>query len=285
MAIELKLDAFEGPLDLLLHLIEKNKVSIYDIPIALITEQYMEYIDAMTEAQLQMDVMSEFLVMAATLLDIKSRMLLPAEKDEEGEEIDPREELVRQLLEYKTYKYMSFELREREETAQGVWYRRQSIPRQVQQYREPVDPDEVLDKAGVTLPGLYRIFQEVMKRREDLRDPIRAGFGKIEKQQIDTQEAMQFVERYIMNRRRCTFRSLLMLREGRMYTVVTFLTILELMKRGRVYVTQESNFGEINIEANDPSQWNDDEDDFISEWSEDSDLAEGDEHPDGTAEA
>lgn len=88
-----------------------------------------------------------------------------------------------------------------------------------------------------------------------------------------------------MNRRRCTFRSLLMLREGRMYTVVTFLTILELMKRGRVYVTQESNFGEINIEANDPSQWNDDEDDFISEWSEDSDLAEGDEHPDGTAEA
>lgn len=285
MAIELKLDAFEGPLDLLLHLIEKNKVSIYDIPIALITEQYMEYIDAMTEAQLQMDVMSEFLVMAATLLDIKSRMLLPAEKDEEGEEIDPREELVRQLLEYKTYKYMSFELREREETAQGVWYRRQSIPRQVQQYREPVDPDEVLDKAGVTLPGLYRIFQEVMKRREDLRDPIRAGFGKIEKQQIDTQEAMQFVERYIMNRRRCTFRSLLMLREGRMYTVVTFLTILELMKRGRVYVTQESNFGEISIEANDPSQWNDDEDDFISEWSEDSDLAEGDEHPDGTAEA
>ena len=112
MAIELKLQAFEGPLDLLLHLIEKNKVSIYDIPIALITEQYMEYIDAMTEASLQMDTMSEFLVMAATLLDIKSRMLLPAEKDEEGEEIDPREELVRQLLEYKTYKYMSFELRE-----------------------------------------------------------------------------------------------------------------------------------------------------------------------------
>lgn len=285
MAIELKLQAFEGPLDLLLHLIEKNKVSIYDIPIALITEQYMEYIDAMTEARMQMDVMSEFLVMAATLLDIKSRMLLPAEKDEEGEEIDPREELVRQLLEYKTYKYISFELREREEGAQGVWYRRQSIPRQVQQYREPVDPDEVLDKAGVTLPGLYRIFQEVMKRREDLRDPIRAGFGRIEKQQIDAQEAMQFVERYIMNRRRCTFRSLLMLREGRMYTVVTFLTILELMKRGRVYVTQQDNFGEIRIEANDPSAWNDDDSDYMSEWSEMSDQPERNERLDGTAEA
>ena len=173
---------------------------------------------------------------------------------------------------------MSFELRELETQAQNVWYRRPSIPRQVQQYKEPVDPDAVLDKAGVTLPGLYRIYQEVMKRREDLKDPIRAGFGRIEKQEIDAQEAMQFVERYIMNRRRCTFRSLLMLREGRMYTVVTFLTILELMKRGHVYVTQEENFGEICIEANDPSQWIDDDgNDMMSDWSEDSDQTEGDE--------
>ena len=282
MAIPVKLPVFEGPLDLLMHLIEKNKIDIYDIPIVEITDQYLEYVRQMDHED--MDVTSEFLVMAATLLDIKSRMLLPAEKDEEGEEIDPREELVRQLLEYKTYKYMSFELRERENIAQGVWVRRPSIPRQVQQYRDPVDPDEVLDKAGVTLQGLYKIFQEVMKRREDLRDPVRAGFGRIEKQQIDAQEAILFVERYIMNRRRCTFRSLLMLREGRMYTVVTFLTVLELMKRGRVYVTQEENFGEIRIEANDPSQWNDDGMDIMSEWSEESDLPEREVEPDGTVE-
>lgn len=272
MAIEVKLQAFEGPLDLLLHLIDRNKVNIYDIPIALITQQYMEYIDAMTETERQMDTMSEFLVMAATLLDIKSRMLLPAEKNEEGEEIDPREELVRQLLEYKTYKYMSFELRDREQNAAGVYYRRQSIPAEVRQYREPVDPDEVLDHAGVTLPGLYRIFQEVMKRREDLRDPIRANFGRIEKQEVDTQETMQFVERYIMNRRHCTFRRLLMLRSGRMYTVVTFLTVLELMKRGHIYVTQDENFGEITIEANDRSQWTADEDDYLNEWAEESEA-------------
>ena len=272
MAIEVKLQAFEGPLDLLLHLIDRNKVNIYDIPIALITQQYMEYINAMTETERQMDTMSEFLVMAATLLDIKSRMLLPAEKNEEGEEIDPREELVRQLLEYKTYKYMSFELRDREQNAAGVYYRRQSIPAEVRQYREPVDPDEVLDHAGVTLPGLYKIFQEVMKRREDLRDPIRANFGRIEKQEVDTQETMQFVERYIMNRRHCTFRRLLMLRSGRMYTVVTFLTVLELMKRGHIYVTQDENFGEITIEANDRSQWTADEDDYLSEWAEESEA-------------
>ena len=102
MGIPVKLEAFEGPLDLLLHLIEKNKINIYDIPIVEITDQYMEYIRQMKTESL--DVMSEFLVMAATLLDIKSRMLLPPEVTEEGEEIEPREELVEKLLEYKMYK-------------------------------------------------------------------------------------------------------------------------------------------------------------------------------------
>ena len=109
MGIPVKLQVFEGPLDLLLHLIEKNKVNIYDIPIVEITNQYMDYIHAMEREDL--NVMSEFMVMAATLISIKCRMLLPRETTEEGEEEDPREELVRQLLEYKMYKYMSYELR------------------------------------------------------------------------------------------------------------------------------------------------------------------------------
>lgn len=104
-----KLEKFEGPLDLLLHLIEKNKVSIYDIPIFEITNQYMEYVNAMEEEDL--DIVSEFLVMTATLLDIKSRLLLPAEKDENGDEIDPREELVTRLVEYKTYKSLGEQLK------------------------------------------------------------------------------------------------------------------------------------------------------------------------------
>ena len=101
MGIPVKLEVFEGPLDLLLHLIEKNKVDIYDIPIVEITNQYMEYIRGMQHEDL--NVMSEFLVMAATLLDIKCRMLLPKEVTEEGEEEDPRQELVEQLLQYKMY--------------------------------------------------------------------------------------------------------------------------------------------------------------------------------------
>ena len=112
MAITVKLQAFEGPLDLLLHLIDKNKVDIYDIPIVEITEQYLDYIRQMEQSD--MNIMSEFLVMAATLLDIKCRMLLPKEVNEEGEEEDPRAELVEKLLEYKMYKYMSYELKDRQ---------------------------------------------------------------------------------------------------------------------------------------------------------------------------
>ena len=136
MGIPVKLEAFEGPLDLLLHLIDKNKVNIYDIPIAQITEQYLEYIKEMKRQDL--DVMSEFLVMAATLLDIKSKMLLPKEVDEEGEEIDPRAELVEKLLEYKMYKYISFDLKDRHMDAGHSLYKKPTVPDEILAYQEPL---------------------------------------------------------------------------------------------------------------------------------------------------
>ena len=242
MAIEIKLQAYEGPMDLLLHLIDKNKVNIYDIPIALITEQYMAYLSTMQALEPELDRMSEFLVMAAELLDIKSRMLLPAEKNEEGEEIDPRDELVRQLIAYKTYKYMSQELREREKEAEGTFFRKKQIPREVAAYRPPVSADKILDDA----------------------------------KEFNTKETMQYVEHFIENRRHCTFRNLLMLRPGKTYVVVSFLTILELMKRGHIYVRQDENFGEIYIEANDRSQWTDlDADGEDDDWIEEKPADEG----------
>ncbi len=139
MGIPVKLEVFEGPLDLLLHLIEKNKVDIYDIPIVEITNQYMEYIRQMQREDL--NVMSEFLVMAATLLDIKCKMLLPKEVKEDGEEEDPRQELVEQLLQYKMYKYMSYELRDRRVDADLILYKNPTIPEEVLEYVEPVDLD------------------------------------------------------------------------------------------------------------------------------------------------
>ena len=133
MALAVKLEVFEGPLDLLLHLIDKNKIDIYDIPIVEITEQYLEYIKQLETED--MNVMSEFLLMASTLLDIKCRMLLPKEVNEDGEEQDPRDELVQKLLEYKMYKYMSFELKDREMDAGKNYYKEPTIPKEVAAYQ------------------------------------------------------------------------------------------------------------------------------------------------------
>ena len=169
MGISYKLENFEGPLDLLLHLIEKNKVSIYDIPIVLITQQYLDYVSRMEEENL--DIVSEFLVMAATLIDIKSRMLLPVEESEEEDEEDPRAELVRRLLEYKTYKYMAMELVEREQDAMRHLFKEPTIPREVAKYEPPVDLDSLLD--GMTLAKLQKIFDSVMKRKEAALERLR----------------------------------------------------------------------------------------------------------------
>ena len=161
MELTVKLQVFEGPLDLLLYLLEKNKVNIYDIPIVEITNQYMEYIREM-EKSYSMESMSEFLVMAATLLDIKCKMLLPKEVNEEGEEEDPRQELVEQLLQYKMYKYMAQELEEREQEAELLFFKEPTIPREVAKYEEPLDLDKLLD--GLTLAKLQKVFDAVMKR-------------------------------------------------------------------------------------------------------------------------
>ena len=252
MAIEVKLTAFEGPLDLLLHLIDKNKIDIYDIPIVEITAQYMEYIREMEKEDL--GIMSEFMVMAATLLDIKCRMLLPKEENEEGEEEDPREELVQKLLEYKMYKYMSYELRDKLDEAGNVWYRKESIPDEVRKFEIRVEPEELLQ--GVTLHQLNEIFRMVLKRQEDRIDPIRSKFGKIEKEEVSMSQKVSWMRKYASEHRRFSFRSLLTSQSSRTQTVVTFLVILELMKMGYVKAEQDSLFGEIRIDVVvDPEDW------------------------------
>ena len=245
MSISYKLEQFEGPLDLLLHLIEKNKVSIYDIPIAEITDQYLEYVSQMEREDL--NVVSEFLVMAATLLDIKSRMLLPAEVNEEGEEEDPRAELVERLLEYKMYKYMAFELKDRELDAEKVFYKNPTIPKEVARYEPPVDLDKLLD--GLTLAKLQRIFESVMKRREDKVDPIRSNFGTIRQEPVSLEEKITSVMDYARKHRRFSFRAKLERQGDKLEVVVTFLAVLELMKIGKIHLTQEHLFDDMEIET------------------------------------
>ncbi len=245
MGIPVKLEVFEGPLDLLLHLIDKNKIDIYDIPIVLITEQYMAYIKQMEKRDL--DVMSEFLLMAATLLDIKCRMLLPKEVDEDGEEEDPREELVRQLLEYKMYKYMAIELKDKELNGLNTFYRKAHIPDEIQKYEPPVDLNMLLD--GITMHKLNTVFKDVMKRTNEKLDPIRSKFGKIEKEEVTLDEKLDYVEQYTRMHSRFSFRQLLENQKSRMHIVVTFLAILEMMKSGKIRVLQQSVYDEIMIQV------------------------------------
>lgn len=244
MAISYKLDKFEGPLDLLLHLIDKNKVDIYDIPIVEITRQYLDYVSQMEREDL--NIVSDFLVMAATLLDIKSRMLLPREVNEEGEEEDPRAELVARLLEYKRFKMMALELSDMEESAQGVLFKAPTVPKEVARYEPPVNLDELLD--GLTLAKLQRIFDQVLKRQQDKVDPIRSNFGTIKKEPVSLETRVLDVMRFARQHRRFSFRQMLERQGDRLEVVVTFLAILELMKIGKIHLTQEHTFDDMEIE-------------------------------------
>ena len=249
MEISYKLEHFEGPLDLLLHLIEKNKINIYDIPIAEITEQYLDYVNRMEKEDL--NVVSEFLVMAATLLDIKARMLLPAEVDEEtGEEQDPRAELVARLLEYKKYKYMALVLQDLEEDAGQVFYKDPTVPREVARYEAPVDLDKLL--GDLNLAKLQKIFEQVMRRSEDKIDRVRSNFGTIQKEPVSLEEKIGSVMAYARKHRRVRFRQILENQRERLNVVVTFLAILELMKIGKIYLTQEHTFDDMEIETLEP---------------------------------
>jgi segregation and condensation protein A len=247
MEIEYKLQAFEGPLDLLLHLIEKNKVSIYDIPIVEITEQYLSYVSQMERTD--MDVMSEFLVMAATLLRIKAKMLLPKEEKPEEETVDPRQELVERLIEYKKYKYAAQELKDMQIDAGRALYKKKLLPKEVEAYEEEIDPYDIVSGMDVDLAKLNAIFNDVLKRMTDKVDPVRSKFGKIEKEKVSVDEKMQSVRERMRGLSSISFRSLLEAQTSKVEVVVTFLAILELMKMGVLSVRQQQQFGEIFLDS------------------------------------
>lgn len=243
MAISVKLEKFEGPLDLLLHLIEKNQMNIYDIQIAEITDQYMEYLRSMETED--MNIMSEFLVMAATLLDIKCKMLLPKHEEEEEEEDDPRAELVQKLLEYKMYKYMSFELKDLFSDATRSVYKKRTLPEEVLSYQPPVNYEDLV--GDMNLQKLNDIFQEVLRRQEERIDPIRSKFGNVTKDEVPLEEKTQDVLSFLSENEYCSFRDLLKAQCSKMEIVVSFLVILEMMKLGQIVIEQDDLFDDIRI--------------------------------------
>ena len=239
--VDIKLEGYEGPLDLLLSLIEKNKYNIFDIPIVEITEQYLDYLDKMEESD--MNIMSEFLVMAATLISIKAKMLLPKEEEEE----DPRAELVKSLLEYKMYKYAAIELKDMEFDAANAYFKGESIPKEVKEIHEDIDPAELI--GDLTMAKLNEIFQTLLRREVDRVDPVRSRFGTITREEIRLEDRMVEIREEIRGLKSINFKTLLGKRRGKLNIIVSFMAILELMKSGAILIRQEEMFGEIMIDS------------------------------------
>lgn len=244
MELSVKIDVFEGPLDLLLHLIEKNKVTITDIPIFEITEQYLAYIDQLQSNQ--MEVMSEFVDMAATLIGIKVKMLLPQQKNENDEVVDPRYELMLQLLEYKKYKMMAQRLKDKQEYAEQVFYKEPTIPKEIEQYLPKVDTDKLLSE--VEFSSLYAVFKKLMKKNADKIDPVRSKFGTIKNESFKVKDKMKFILKHKKKAKTIQFEELFDQDRTRAEMVATFLAILELMKATKIRVVQENIFHQIVIE-------------------------------------
>jgi segregation and condensation protein A len=244
MQYNVKIEAFEGPLDLLLHLINRLEIDIYDIPVAEITEQYLIYIHAMKE--LELDIASEFLVMAAELLEIKSKMLLP--KHEEvpvdafsfDEEEDPRDELVEKLVEYKKYKEAANEFKALE-MDRGLMYTKP--PSDLTEYAKENQHDNA--DLNVTLYDMLGAMQKLLRRKK-LQKPLST---KVARQEIPIEKRMaEIIDLLKADGKRRSFSELFPVPE-REHIVVTFLAVLELMKRQEIHVDQEHNFAEIYVTA------------------------------------
>jgi len=228
-----KLEIFEGPLDLLLFLIKKNEIDIYDIPIALITQQYLEYLEMMRN--LDLEVAGEFVLMAATLIRIKARMLLPKTDEEESEE-DPRAELVSGLLEYKKYKELSGVLKEKEKE------RSKFFPRSDFSYLEL--KNEKRDEIEVSLYDLLNAFRKVC------RSVPEEAFHRVAIQEVSLGRRIDHILSCLKNRERVKFAELFLDNPIRLVMVVTFIAILELIKLRKIRILQKRIFSEIWVYRN-----------------------------------
>ena len=229
-----RLANFEGPLDLLLHLIKKNEVDVYDIPIVLITQQYLAYLDLMQE--LDLDVAGEFLVMASTLIHVKSRMLVPRIEtaDEDGDEEDPRDALIRRLLEHQKFKAAAELLHEREIVRSAQWMRPDSRVEGLAD--EPIERELEVD-----LFSLLQAFQSVISRmRERPMVPLPAEVVPIETRIEQLLGQLSDVDG-------CAFEDLFMAAESRRDLITTFLAVLEMIRLELIRVTQVATFGAIRV--------------------------------------
>jgi segregation and condensation protein A len=251
MTLNIKIENFEGPFDLLLHLIKKNQMDIYDIKIYEITNQYLQYLDKMKEMDLE--ITSEFIVIAATLLEIKSRMLLPKSIEDEISadlENDPTKELITKLIEYKKFKRISELYRKMEENTGMVFTKKAEI---IEDNRDKEDIDFLKD---ITMLKLYNLYNELINRynskinRENIIErEIPVDLFKIE-------DKMVYLREKVTKNNHLYFSNLIKECSSKMEVVVTFLALLELIRIKNIKVIQENNFTEIYLERIDSSEKN-----------------------------
>ena len=237
MTYKVKLEIFEGPLDLLLYLIRKDELNIHDIPIATITEQYIQYLELMK--MLDLDIAGEFIVMAATLIHIKSKMLLPEEAESiEEEEQDPRDELVRKLLEYKKFKEAAEQLKNMEAKSKEVFVR-------------PSTKDDIdLNSTGDELYFEANIFDLLSAFSKVLKEVPKDKFYEVLKDEITVSDKIHEIFHILVKRPTLYFLELFEEAKNKLEIIATFLALLELIRMKEVLIRQDKVFGDIKIVRN-----------------------------------
>lgn len=236
---EIHLDNFDGPLDLLLHLIDKNKMDIYDIPMAVITEQYLAYLEEAREMDLE--IASEFLLIAATLLNIKAKMLLPKRRMAEGEEAveeDPRAELVQRLVEYRFYKETAQVLQQREQYESTYMLK----PQDIEQLTSALEPGNPLEH--VTMEQLMQAFVQVMEQAEDVAEEHQLTLAK---EEYLVEDSMAQIRQRLCQESSIEFTTLFRRGERKRKIITVFMALLELCRLGELTFQQQNNFGALWI--------------------------------------
>ena len=239
MNINFKINEFEGPLDLLLHLIKENKMDIMNIEIEKITEQYISYLNE--QEKMNLEIASEYLVMASELIELKSKLLLPNPKVEEteGEQVDPREELVNRLLEYQAYKEITKVLKEKEELRKEIYTK---SPENIKNY---IEEDTKLS-SDITLDDLVEAFKKYLERKKESR-PLKT---KVTTNEISVSSRRLEIKSILKKKPKVSFFELFPVL-NKEYIVATFLAILEMAKNKELKITQNKNFDDIICEVQD----------------------------------
>ena len=236
--ITLKIDDFEGPYDLLLHLIKEKKMDLLNLKLEIIVDEYLDFIHKMQEMNL--NIASSYLVMSSELIEMKSRLLLPRNVEENDEEEEnPKEELVNKLIEYQKYKDLTEDFKELEEERKQIYTK---LPENLQEYKEP---DKVINNSNITLDDLLKAFQNFLERKK-LEQPLHT---KVTKKEMSVEERSISIRNILKTKKKVNFLELFDVL-NKEYVVVTFLAILEMAKKNELRISQENEYGDIICEAN-----------------------------------